>query len=429
MPMKDGTLCFAVQGSRPPLTGAGMKVLLGFKKVGFGQGKFDGFGGKIEPGETPLAAAIRELEEESGLKAMPEAVQYVAHLVYLFPAKPEWSQIVHAFVATKWAGTPVESVEMIPRWFGLQGIPYGQMWDDSSHWLPRILAGGRVQGRFVFQPDNATVGHVVVEPLDELCAAQLAARTESQPADWGWGRNWADELEAVSLGLRRRFPHGDDSFQIMTCLLEECGELAQQVNHFEGSGIKREKYGPPDRAKLAQEVKGVLLSALRVAQHYGVEDELRASIASSYGRLVAAGHIQEGDGVQMPGENNRAEDLPELPVLEAIPPTAADGSQPAVPPPGRHIIRRMRMAHCKKGPALCEECRRMNVERICLLDISPPQPGQVQRRVIAVRHGDEELWREFDVVRTFETEAEARQYAVEHGIEDVELAPPTGGTQ
>jgi hypothetical protein len=31
------------------------------------------------------------------------------------------------------------------------------------------------------------------------------------------------------------------------------------------------------------------------------------------------------------------------------------------------------------------------------------------------------VWREFDVVRTFESEAEARQYAVEHGIEDVEL--------
>jgi 8-oxo-dGTP diphosphatase len=184
MSMQDATLCFVLQGD--PFH----RILLGLKKVRFGQGKFDGFGGKIEAGETPLAAAIRELEEESGLRALPEHVQYVAHLVFVFPAKPEWSQIVHAFVATQWTGTPVESVEMIPTWFDVQDIPYARMWDDSTYWLPRILAGGRLQGRFVFRPDNATVGHVVLEPLDELAAAQLAARTESEPADWEWGRDW-----------------------------------------------------------------------------------------------------------------------------------------------------------------------------------------------------------------------------------------------
>jgi 8-oxo-dGTP diphosphatase len=289
--MKDATLCFVVQGN--PIS----KVLLGLKKGGFGEGKYDGFGGKIEVGETPLTAAIRELEEESGLRVEPEHVQYVAHLTFVFPAKPDWSQIVHAFVATQWTGTPVETLEMIPAWFDLQDIPYARMWDDSAYWLARILAGGRLRARIVFRPDNATVGHVVIEPLDELSASRLAARTESSPADWGWGRHWADELGAVVLGLRRKFPQGDDPFQVMTCLLEESGELAQQVNHFEGTGVKREKYGQPDRAKLANEVKGVLINALRVARHYGIEGELRASIAGSYSRLAAEGYLQEGEEV------------------------------------------------------------------------------------------------------------------------------------
>jgi len=87
----------------------------------------------------------------------------------------------------------------------------------------------------------------------------------------------------------------------------------------------------------------------------------------------------------------------------------------------RYIIRKMRMAHCKRGPALCEECQRMDVERVCLLDISPPHPGEVQRRVIAVQHGGRQAWREFDIVRTFESEEEARQYAIEHEIQDVDL--------
>ena len=63
----------------------------------------------------------------------------------------------------------------------------------------------------------------------------------------------------------------------------------------------------------------------------------------------------------------------------------------------------------------------MNVEKISLLDISPPRPGEMQRRVIAVQHGGEQVWREFDVVRTFDSDAEARRYAAEHSIEDVEL--------
>ena len=87
----------------------------------------------------------------------------------------------------------------------------------------------------------------------------------------------------------------------------------------------------------------------------------------------------------------------------------------------RYIIRKMRTAHCKKGPERCELCRQMNVEKICLLDISPPHPGEIQRRVIAVQHGAQQVWREFDVVRSFESEAEARQYAAEHCIDDIEL--------
>ena len=68
-------------------------------------------------------------------------------------------------------------------------------------------------------------------------------------------------------------------------MLEECGELAQQVNHFESSGIKRQKYGEPDRARLAKEVQDVLISALALVDYYHLEPELAAQIESSYQRL------------------------------------------------------------------------------------------------------------------------------------------------
>jgi NTP pyrophosphatase (non-canonical NTP hydrolase) len=103
------------------------------------------------------------------------------------------------------------------------------------------------------------------------------------------------KLYAVSRGLNRRFADGRDPFQIMTRLLEEGGELAQMVNHFEGTGIKRQKYGEPDKTKLAGEIKNVLTCALQVAVHYGVEAELEETIEWSYQRLKSEGWLEDGE--------------------------------------------------------------------------------------------------------------------------------------
>ena len=40
------------------------KILLAVKKRGFGEGKYNGVGGKIEKGETPDQAMVRETSEE-----------------------------------------------------------------------------------------------------------------------------------------------------------------------------------------------------------------------------------------------------------------------------------------------------------------------------------------------------------------------------
>lgn len=102
-----------------------------------------------------------------------------------------------------------------------------------------------------------------------------------------------DKLHAVTIGLNRRFPDGNEPFQIMTRLLEECGELAKDVNHFEGTGIKRQKYGEPDKNHLAKEVMDVLRGALQVAIYYGVERELESHIENSCQRLKQEGHLGE----------------------------------------------------------------------------------------------------------------------------------------
>jgi len=85
------------------------------------------------------------------------------------------------------------------------------------------------------------------------------------------------------------------------------------------------------------------------------------------------------------------------------------------------IITEVRTAHCKLGPERCETCRDTDVAEICLLEVDPPDRGMVQRRVMEVTVAGETSWREYDVIRSFETVEEARSYADVHGIDVVDL--------
>lgn len=149
--MRDATLVILIRGNPP------REVLLGMKKVRFGRGKYNGFGGKVEPGETIVHAAARELDEEAGVHVDVDELAPVGHLTFLFPHRREWEQVVHVYAAHTWQGIPIESDEMAPRWFRVGQIPYDEMWDDDRHWLPHVLAGKRVRATFTYREDNESV--------------------------------------------------------------------------------------------------------------------------------------------------------------------------------------------------------------------------------------------------------------------------------
>lgn len=156
--MRNATLCVPVRGDPP------QEVLLGLKKAGFGAGKYTGFGGKVEADERVIQAAVRELREETGVRVSENDLQPMGILLFLFPAKPAWSQAVHLFVVRAWEGDPEESAEMAPAWFAVDEIPFEQMWQDGAHWLPRILSGEPIRARFVFREDNETIDRVEIRP-------------------------------------------------------------------------------------------------------------------------------------------------------------------------------------------------------------------------------------------------------------------------
>ena len=104
------------------------KVLLGYKKRGFGEGMWNGFGGKVEPGETPTEGALRELREEACIDATDATERGVVTFVYDDQPRP---MRVHIFHASRFSGEPTETDEMRPHWFNLDAVPFDKMWPDD----------------------------------------------------------------------------------------------------------------------------------------------------------------------------------------------------------------------------------------------------------------------------------------------------------
>lgn len=141
----------------------GDEILLAMKKRGFGAGKWNGAGGKIEPGETIEQAVIRECQEE--LTITPTKFHKVAYHDFILAADTDkpWHQWAYVFIVTDWEGEPTETEEMAPSWFKLDAIPYGQMWDDDIHWLPPVLAGKLLNTTFTFDSNEHMIDKTIRE--------------------------------------------------------------------------------------------------------------------------------------------------------------------------------------------------------------------------------------------------------------------------
>lgn len=148
---------------------SGDQILLAMKKRGFGAGKWNGAGGKLEPGETIEQALVRETIEEIGVT--PTSWTAVGQLDFVQDADTEdpWHMFVYAYVTDAWEGEPTESDEMMPKWFHIEDIPYADMWGDDEFWLPYVLDGKKVVGEFTFDINDKLLTHDVriVEQLPD----------------------------------------------------------------------------------------------------------------------------------------------------------------------------------------------------------------------------------------------------------------------
>src|SRR5690349_19480206 len=120
------TLCIIRDGDR---------ILLAEKKRGFGVGFWNGYGGKLEPGETIEEALAREVKEESGLTLLSYEKRGEMDFVLPDGAVKE----VHIFEGQNWEGNLMETEEMRPKWFTIVDIPLKDMWPSDVFWYPFFL--------------------------------------------------------------------------------------------------------------------------------------------------------------------------------------------------------------------------------------------------------------------------------------------------
>ena len=140
--IKPNTLCIVRDDNR---------ILLGMKKRGFGEGRWNGFGGKLQANESIEETALRELQEEAGIIA--NDLKKLGMVDFRFEGKEDVIE-VHIFIVRSYQGEPIETEEMRPNWFNLDSLPFSDMWPADRYWLPLLLSDKYFLGEALFDREG-----------------------------------------------------------------------------------------------------------------------------------------------------------------------------------------------------------------------------------------------------------------------------------
>lgn len=130
------------------------RVLLAMKKRGWGEGRWNGYGGKPEEDETLEEAAIREIQEESGVIAKSLLKRGV--MEFRWTDKDDIAE-THIYEIEDYEGEPEETEEMRPKWFKKDEVPYREMWEADRLWLGYIFEGKNFEGKVLYDGKDKIV--------------------------------------------------------------------------------------------------------------------------------------------------------------------------------------------------------------------------------------------------------------------------------
>lgn len=140
--MKLATLCYLKNGGKT------LMIHRIKKENDMHQGKWNGLGGKLDPGETPEECVIREVREESGLAIVDPLLK--GFLTFPgFANDEDWYAFV--FLARKFKGHLIDSKEGVLRWINDEELLSLDLWEGDLIFLPWLERPGFFSGKFVYQ--------------------------------------------------------------------------------------------------------------------------------------------------------------------------------------------------------------------------------------------------------------------------------------
>ena len=151
--MKLATLCYVIDKK----TNSTLMLHRVKKENDYHEGKWNGLGGKFEQGESPEECAIREIEEECGLKV--KSVTMKGFITFpLFDNKDDW--YVFLFTADEFSGKLIDSPEGNLAWISNDKLTDLNLWDGDKIFIPWLFEDKLFSAKFNYE-NGRYVGHDV----------------------------------------------------------------------------------------------------------------------------------------------------------------------------------------------------------------------------------------------------------------------------
>jgi len=151
--MKLATLCY-VQDKKSKST---LMIHRVKRENDYHHGKWNGLGGKFEPGESPEECAVREVKEESGLNA--KSIKMKGFITFpLFDGVEDWH--VFLFVIDDYDGEQIDSNEGNLEWIPNEKLTEINLWEGDKYFIPWLFEDKFFSAKFVYE-DGKYISHTV----------------------------------------------------------------------------------------------------------------------------------------------------------------------------------------------------------------------------------------------------------------------------
>ena len=139
--MKIATLCYVRH------QGKTLMLFRNKKKNDVHEGKWNGLGGKLEPGESPEECAIREVKEESGLHVESPELRGVLTFPEFTPDH-DWYVFVYEF--NGFFGTISDCDEGELKWIPDDKVLSLELWEGDRYFLKWFYEGRFFSAKFTY---------------------------------------------------------------------------------------------------------------------------------------------------------------------------------------------------------------------------------------------------------------------------------------